>query len=299
MNRVARLALIGAIAGVVPIGGAMLYFGFDRGAVPPQPALSHSGTVPAPARVDPPATLVTRGAGTGTVAAGFPGSPTGPTGPAGPSGPVVPSVTVAPEVAGSADPAAVDALRPSPPATLAANVRGPAPAAPSGPVDVRNVTPPGVTPPPAVTGPLQRLPAREPVRKPLGPPKLRVLRPILVESAGVIRAGDVRVRLAGIAAPGAEETCRDAAGQDWPCGARAAVALRAFVRGRGLQCTVPEGAREGDFVSACRLGADDVGRWLVRQGWAKAAGGDLGADETEARRAGLGLWAVAAPTPAN
>ncbi|MCW1842955.1 hypothetical protein [Prosthecomicrobium hirschii] len=290
MNRVARLALIGAIAGVIPIGGAMLYFGFDRGAVPPQPALSHSGTAPAPARVDPPAALVTRNTETGTVAAGLPDAT---------AGPAVPSVTVAPEVAGSADPAAVGALRPSPPAPLAASVRGPAPAAPSGPVDVRNVTPPGVTPPPAVTGPLQRLPAREPVRKPLGPPKLRVLRPILVESAGVIRAGDVRVRLAGIAAPGAEETCRDAAGQDWPCGARAAVALRAFVRGRGLQCTVPEGAREGDFVSACRLGADDVGRWLVRQGWAKAAGGDLGADETEARRAGLGLWAAAAPTPAN
>jgi endonuclease YncB( thermonuclease family) len=299
MNRVARLALIGAIAGLIPIGGAMLYFGADRGAVPPLPVTSQSVTAPTTARVDPPAAQGMRAAESGTVAAGLPGSTAGRSGPAGPSGPAVPSVTVAPEVVGTADPATVGALRPSPPAPLAASLRGPAPAAPSGAVDVRNVTPPGVTPPPAVTGPLQRLPAREPVRKPLGPPKLRVLRPILVESAGVIRAGDVRVRLAGIAAPAPDETCRDGAGRDWPCGARAAVALRAFVRGRGLQCTVPEGAREGDFVSACRLGSEDVGRWLVRQGWAKAAGGDLGADETEARRAGLGLWAAAAPAPAN
>ncbi|MBT9292042.1 thermonuclease family protein [Prosthecodimorpha staleyi] len=293
MTRVARLALIGATAGLVPIGAAMLYFGLDRGAQPPQPGISRSVTVPATAVIDPPAMPGTRGAGTGTVATDLPGGTARPPGPAGTA------MSVAPEVSGTAGPTAVGTVRPPTPAASSAGLRGPVLVAPEGPVDVRNVTPPGVTPPPAVTGPLERLPAREPVRKPLGPPKLRVLRPILVESAGVVRAGDVRVRLAGITAPASDETCRDATGQDWPCGARAAVALRAFVRGRGLQCTVPEGAREGDFVSPCRLGSEDVGRWLVRQGWAKAAGDDLGADETEARRAGLGLWAAAAPTPAD
>lgn len=197
----------------------------------------------------------------------------------------------------AAETASIEAPSPSP-----APVPGPVPARPEPAGDVRVVTPPGFTRPPVVSGPLERLPARVTPKPPPGPPKTRVLRPVLVEETGIVKAGEIEVVLPGVVPLAAGATCRDGSEREWPCGARALAAMRAFVGGRGVECVLPDGARSGRFRSACRIGATDLGTWLVRQGWA-TAGPDaepfLQAEEA-ARRDRRGQWSdkVATELPA-
>ncbi|MEJ1157061.1 hypothetical protein [Prosthecomicrobium sp. N25] len=169
---------------------------------------------------------------------------------------------------------------------------GSAPPRPAPAGEVRVVTPPGVTPPPAVTGPLERLPAREVPKPPAQPPKVRVLRPVMAETPGIIRAGEIRIRLPDIEPLGVDAQCRGRDGREWPCGAQALAALRAFAGGRGVQCFLPADAQEGNFAIPCRLGKTDVATWLVRQGWAKPAADrrDLAEAEAAARKEKRGMW---------
>ena len=51
--------------------------------------------------------------------------------------------------------------------------------------------------------------------------------------------------------------------------------------------------RYGRLISVCRVGGPDLGRWLVRNGWAVAYrrySRDYVGAEVTARAAGLGLW---------
>lgn len=215
---------------------------------------------------------------------------------------VGPRTTDRPPSPDPVDPRPTAAIPAEPPAAISPPAQSPAPK-PSDPeiairkplpaeTTVRDVTPPGVTPPPPVTGPLERVaPPPKPV-KPAGPPKPRMLRPVLVEEAGRLRAGDLVIRLPEIDAPEADRVCRDAKGRDWPCGQRAVQALRTHIRGRGVHCIVPKDMREGEVISACRVGDDDLGHWLVRHGWAwrRPDAGHLAEAESEARTAKRGLW---------
>ncbi|WP_367117475.1 thermonuclease family protein, partial [Mesorhizobium sp.] len=82
-------------------------------------------------------------------------------------------------------------------------------------------------------------------------------------------------------------------------------AFRAFLRGRAVVCTVPpEGGR--DLITAeCRVGNQDVGQWLIENGWARAAkGGPYVEAGDKARMARKGIFGPAPslsglpPTPA-
>ncbi|GLS37517.1 hypothetical protein GCM10010869_31110 [Mesorhizobium tianshanense] len=92
----------------------------------------------------------------------------------------------------------------------------------------------------------------------------------LASAAGVIEANGYSVAISGIDIVGQDETCTDG-GKSWACGTRARTAFRAFLRGRAVVCTVPpEGGR--DLIAAeCRVGNQDVGQWLIENGWARAA----------------------------
>ena len=91
-------------------------------------------------------------------------------------------------------------------------------------------------------------------------------RPALIEAKGY------SVAVSGIRRRPQDETCTTD-GKSWPCGVRARTAFRAFLRGRAVICTVPpEGGR--DLIAAqCRIGKQDVGQWLVDNGWARAGQG--------------------------
>ncbi len=69
---------------------------------------------------------------------------------------------------------------------------------------------------------------------------------------------------------GQDETCAEG-DKSWACGMRARTAFRAFLRGRAVVCSVPpEGGRDR-IAAECRVGNQDVGQWLVENGWARAA----------------------------
>lgn len=112
--------------------------------------------------------------------------------------------------------------------------------------------------------------------------------------------GGERVRLFGIDAPEARQTC-DLRGKRWDCGAFATRALRAELARGPVACTVEVPADAyGRPVAICRAGGRDIARALVRQGAATAYGRYSDrylADESAARAAGAGLWQARMVTP--
>ena len=99
----------------------------------------------------------------------------------------------------------------------------------------------------------------------------------------------VEIRLRGIDAPEAEQTCMRA-GRSWDCGREAARRLAARVRGQQVSCIGVEEDQHGRLLARCMIGKTDLNHWLVEQGWAVAFGNYLGA-EHRARAGKRGIWA--------
>ena len=127
-----------------------------------------------------------------------------------------------------------------------------------------------------------------------------------LEGAASIVDGDTievhgqQIRLLGIDAPEAAQTCWDAAGKSWPCGQRAALALAAKLSGANVTCTGMRRDRDGRLMAVCRAGADNLNAWLVATGWALAYRSQSTAyvsAEEVAREAGSGLWVGAFEPP--
>jgi len=156
----------------------------------------------------------------------------------------------------------------------------------------RDVTPPGVTRGPPVTGPLVRIPPPPEPEPEKPPPKSRMellFRPV-VESAGSLTTAAGRISVAGIEAPEAEATCGEGAAA-WPCGRMARAELMRFIRGRAIECQVPAGEDDVPETTRCSVAGDDIGEWLVRQGWARPDGDAYVEAAREAQEARRGLWA--------
>jgi endonuclease YncB( thermonuclease family) len=188
-------------------------------------------------------------------------------------------------------------LRPVAPVTLAAELRPTvSPDNPPLPRAVRNVTPQDMTAPPAVTGPVVRIapaPSAVPPPLPAKLPTARLHRP-LVTSAGALRADGRDIRLAGIVAPGFEERCGEGAAS-WPCGRMARAALARLIRGRAVECVLPEGAEAIPDPADCRVARQSLSAWLVAQGWARATDPAYADAEARARASLLGIWAGERP----
>lgn len=196
----------------------------------------------------------------------------------------------------------------APPAkeTAAAQAGLPAPASPSpatasaptaAPAPVRAIDAPGLAAFPTSATPPVRI---DPPAKPAPPPAkvvTRRLMPVAMETTAEFSAGEIRVRLPGVAIVSADEICRDRAGVAWPCGRRALAGVRAVVRGRAVDCPLPEKVRRGAFVVDCTLAGADLGERLIASGWARALDreGRLGEAERAAEAKGLGLHAAEAP----
>ncbi|TIR22046.1 MAG: thermonuclease family protein [Mesorhizobium sp.] len=77
----------------------------------------------------------------------------------------------------------------------------------------------------------------------------------------------------------------------WPCGQRARATFNAWLRGRALKCLLPPDADRFAIAAPCALGKQDVGAWLVSNGWALAAPtGIYGKAEAVAREARMGIF---------
>lgn len=190
----------------------------------------------------------------------------------------------------SALPPAADEASPSPP------LRAAAPRA----ATARAVAPEIVAPPPLDPAELQRTEPRHPLSdlalalppKPVPPDKWKgtlLHRPVAIASARFEAMGRT-VALAGIDVVESDETC-SWEGIAWPCGIRARTAFRTWLRGRSLSCAMPPESDRHLVVASCRLGKQDVGLWLVANGWARAAaGGPYEAEGRAARDKRLGIF---------
>ncbi len=102
------------------------------------------------------------------------------------------------------------------------------------------------------------------------------------------------LRLYGIDLFEPAQTCGDAAGRPWPCGAATAARLKALVAARDFACRIDHGYADSDGrrVAFCYSGGADVGATLVREGLAFEYGRGLQylPLEAEARAARRGAW---------
>ena len=79
-----------------------------------------------------------------------------------------------------------------------------------------------------------------------------------------------RIRLFGVDAPESSQRCQDIAGRPWRCGTQAARELDEFIDARTVTCTARDHDRYRRTVATCTVGGQDIGEWMVREGWAVA-----------------------------
>ncbi len=164
---------------------------------------------------------------------------------------------------------------------------------------IRQIAPDVVAPPAVEPGTLEREAPREPLsdlgtaappprtprqaRPPLGAVEgaPQIFRPVAT-AAGRLEASGSVIAIAGIDIVEPEQACPAQDGGEWPCGMVARTAFRSFLRGRALDCDLPEGILPDRFSAACRLGGQDLGAWLVSNGWAKVSSTGPYAEEQSA-----------------
>lgn len=111
--------------------------------------------------------------------------------------------------------------------------------------------------------------------------------------------GQQRVRLFGIDAPETRQRCW-ASGIRYNCADQAKATLTHLTRDKDVRCRLESYDAYGQFLGTCSVGALDINRELVRQGWALAyrpltmAYAD---DEADAQHRKAGLWMGEFETP--
>lgn len=126
------------------------------------------------------------------------------------------------------------------------------------------------------------------------------VRAVVIDGDTLAAAGTERLRLHGIDAPEAAQTClRD--GRAYACGARAREAMAAIIGSGVLSCDSLGSDRYGRRIVRCRNAeGTDIAGALVRQGWALAFrrfSDDYTGQEAAARAARQGLWAGSFDAP--
>ncbi len=124
---------------------------------------------------------------------------------------------------------------------------------------------------------------------------------IRVIDGDTLDVGRMRVRLYGIDAPEANQTCQTEQGLDWRCGDWVSREVRAQYQGRQARCEAMDTDRYGRMVARCLVEGRDIGQDLVAQGLAFAYrryAMDYDLTEKQAAVAQRGLWAMHVQDPA-
>lgn len=112
----------------------------------------------------------------------------------------------------------------------------------------------------------------------------------------------VKIRLHAIDAPETDQMCQTEQGTDWACGGWISKVVTDRYGGVTARCTPIELDKYGRTVARCTALGEDVGAWLVAQGYAFAYvkyGADYAQIEREAAEMDRGLHAVRLQTPAQ
>ena len=111
-----------------------------------------------------------------------------------------------------------------------------------------------------------------------------------------------RIRLHGIDAPEADQTCLDANRLRYRCGAVATRALSALISRKPVRCVTRDTDRYGRSIAQCFVTGTDIGATLVRSGMAVAYRQYSQAyirEEDRARDARAGIWSGTFDFPWN
>ncbi len=167
---------------------------------------------------------------------------------------------------------------------------------------VRMIAPDRVAVPDVDPARLQREAPRPPLSAAAAPamktrkPTTLIYNPV-ADAAGRISGQGAEVTLANVRIVEPDETCTDDNGRRWPCGMMARTAFRAFLRGRAVDCALPADLTVTKTTVACKLGNQDVGAWVVANGWGLAVpGGPYEQQGRAARDQHLGIFSEA-PAP--
>jgi endonuclease YncB( thermonuclease family) len=120
--------------------------------------------------------------------------------------------------------------------------------------------------------------------------------PAAVVDGDTLRVGDLRIRLHGIDAPEATQSCNAAAGGTWACGTQATYALRQLISKQDISCQPMTLDRYGRTLARCFVGELDIQAEMVRLGLAWAFikySSDYVTEETQAKIAKRGIWQAA------
>lgn len=124
---------------------------------------------------------------------------------------------------------------------------------------------------------------------------------IRVIDGDTIDVGGVRVRLHGIDAPEASQTCENDQGVVWNCGAWVSRQVRAQFQGKQARCEALDTDRYNRIVARCSVAGQDMGTALVAQGLAFAYrrySMEYDLIEKQAAAADRGLWTMQVQEPA-
>lgn len=108
-----------------------------------------------------------------------------------------------------------------------------------------------------------------------------------------------RIDIFGIDAPEQDQTCERGGGGTWNCGAEATRLMRRMAHYQIVDCLLSPAATSGRRVARCRVGDEDLGRAMVRAGFAVEVSrtGVYAAEEGTARTGHLGIWSGSFDNP--
>ncbi len=118
---------------------------------------------------------------------------------------------------------------------------------------------------------------------------------IIVRDGHTLTVDGVRYHLDGVDTPEPDQVCLDQAGDTWACGIDARDKLKAFIGDRKVECAdLGPGAPAAGRMARCQAGGEDLGQWLVREGWAltlePSAKGRYLDLQVQARAERRGIW---------
>lgn len=131
------------------------------------------------------------------------------------------------------------------------------------------------------------------------PPNIAsALGPVITGWASVVdgdtlQLDQLKVRLEGIDAPEASQSCLTASGHAWPCGLVASRELERLIGRNAVRCENRGFDKYGRLLGICHVGRLELNAEMVRRGhaWAFVKYSQAYvAIEGEARRRGLGIW---------
>ena len=114
-----------------------------------------------------------------------------------------------------------------------------------------------------------------------------------ITNGDTIRIDQVRIRLHGIDAPEAKQTCKKQNGSTYPCGTMATFELARLIEEHWVTCHQKDVDRYKRIIAICFTGPVNLNAEMVKSGWAIAYrkySKDYVDEEVEANAAKRGMW---------